>query len=252
MLMSHMESKGQRWPDMRSGEIGDVSNTFNYVLSDMMMNNLWVYDYGLLQESQNDHASVFPDQVSTEFAVSDPVLSSSSFLLDDTQHNIENDDPNSVKISEKIEPKVAQKKIRGLRSKRGKRTVFEGQWNFPLTPFVNLHRSVDNQASALSKRTLVKNDVGGPTLKKQKGVNLETNDMISESIDRCDNGVGLNSVGRWLEDVGFGRYAGVFEMHEVDEEALPLLTLDDLKEMGVLAVGTRRKLYAAICQLKGD
>ncbi|OMO58763.1 hypothetical protein CCACVL1_25367 [Corchorus capsularis] len=62
----------------------------------------------------------------------------------------------------------------------------------------------------------------------------------------------VTSVRGWLEDLGFSRYAGIFEMHEVDEEALPLLTLDDLKEMGVFAVGHRRRLYTAIQQLRGD
>ncbi|GJX81205.1 sterile alpha motif domain-containing protein [Tanacetum coccineum] len=95
-----------------------------------------------------------------------------------------------------------------------------------------------------------------PVLKKRKGQgsvdnqgsganNGEDNEIISESVS-------VNSVVGWLEHVGFGRYAGVFEMHEVDEEALPLLTLNDLKEMGVLALGSRRKLYAAICGLKGQ
>ncbi|KAJ4827197.1 hypothetical protein Tsubulata_016782 [Turnera subulata] len=40
----------------------------------------------------------------------------------------------------------------------------------------------------------------------------------------------VNTVTRWLEEQGLGRYSGIFEMHEVDEEALPLLTLEDLKE----------------------
>ncbi|GJU31129.1 pentatricopeptide repeat-containing protein [Tanacetum coccineum] len=78
-----------------------------------------------------------------------------------------------------------------------------------------------------------------PVLKKRKG---------QGSVDNQ----GVNSIGGWLEDVGFSRYAGVFEMHEVDEQALPFLTLNDLKEMGVLALGTQRKLYAAICGLKGQ
>ncbi|KAF2282918.1 hypothetical protein GH714_043235 [Hevea brasiliensis] len=60
----------------------------------------------------------------------------------------------------------------------------------------------------------------------------------------------VNTVTRWLEEQGFGKYAGVFEMHEVDEEALPLLNLEDLKEIGVFAVGSRRKLYTAIQQLR--
>ncbi|KAK0586636.1 hypothetical protein LWI29_010009 [Acer saccharum] len=62
----------------------------------------------------------------------------------------------------------------------------------------------------------------------------------------------VNTVSRWLEELGFGKYASVFEMHEVDEETLPLLTLEDLKEMGVFAVGPRRKLYTEIQQLRGE
>ncbi|KAK1433665.1 hypothetical protein QVD17_10579 [Tagetes erecta] len=245
MLMSHMESKDQRWPNLRLGELGDMSAGFNSVFSDMMMNNLWVYDFNVLdEESQSHHISGLPMQELSEYTVSDPALSSSRFLVD-TLENRENDDPNSIKITEMIECKATQKSIKGPRSKRCKRTVFEGPWNFTSPPSVSLHGSVDNQGSAMSKRSLGKNDLGEPTFKKQKGKNLENNDLIAES----DN---VNSVGRWLEDVGFGRYAGMFEMHEVDEEALPLLTLDDLKEMGVLAVGPRRKLYAAICRLSGN
>ncbi|KAK9066604.1 hypothetical protein SSX86_013927 [Deinandra increscens subsp. villosa] len=243
MLMSHMESKDQRWPNVRLGELGDI---FNNGFSDMMMNNLWVYDFNILEESQNHHISGLPVP---EYPASDTALSSSRFLdlLVDPQENRENDDPNSIKITEMVESKVSQvtqKSIKGPRSKRCKRTVFEGPWNFTSTPSVDLYGSVDNQGSGLSKRMLGEHDFGEPGFKKQRGENLEKNDLVSESIS-------VNSVGRWLEDVGFGRYAGVFEMHEVDEEALPLLTLDDLKEMGVLAVGTRRKLYAAICRLKG-
>ncbi|GMJ04892.1 hypothetical protein like AT3G48800 [Hibiscus trionum] len=53
----------------------------------------------------------------------------------------------------------------------------------------------------------------------------------------------------WLESLGLGRYAPVFEIHEVDEEILPLLTLEDLKDMGINAVGSRRKLFSAIQRL---
>ncbi|GLJ32427.1 hypothetical protein SUGI_0652450 [Cryptomeria japonica] len=50
----------------------------------------------------------------------------------------------------------------------------------------------------------------------------------------------------WLGGLGLGRYAELFEMHEVDKDVLPLLTLDDLREMGINAVGARRKIYSAI------
>ncbi|XP_039011467.1 ankyrin repeat and SAM domain-containing protein 6-like [Hibiscus syriacus] len=58
-----------------------------------------------------------------------------------------------------------------------------------------------------------------------------------------------DGVRTWLESLGLGRYAPVFEVHEVDEEILPLLTLEDLKDMGINAVGSRRKLFSAIQRL---
>ncbi|KAE8693979.1 Glycosyltransferase family 29 (sialyltransferase) family protein isoform 1 [Hibiscus syriacus] len=59
-----------------------------------------------------------------------------------------------------------------------------------------------------------------------------------------------DGVRTWLESLGLGRYAPVFEVHEVDEEILPLLTLEDLKDMGINAVGSRRKLFSAIQRLE--
>jgi hypothetical protein len=63
------------------------------------------------------------------------------------------------------------------------------------------------------------------------------------------NGGGIRS---WLDGLGLARYAPVFEIHEVDEEVLPLLTLDDLKDMGIGAVGSRRKLFDAIQKLRSS
>ncbi|KAJ6837283.1 putative ankyrin repeat and SAM domain-containing protein 6 [Iris pallida] len=54
----------------------------------------------------------------------------------------------------------------------------------------------------------------------------------------------------WLNRLGLGRYAPVFEIHEVDDEVLPMLTLEDLKDMGINAVGSRRKMFYAIQKLK--
>ncbi|XP_047328883.1 ankyrin repeat and SAM domain-containing protein 6-like [Impatiens glandulifera] len=58
-----------------------------------------------------------------------------------------------------------------------------------------------------------------------------------------------NGVKVWLNQLGLGRYAPVFEIHEVDDEVLPLLTLEDLKDMGINAVGSRRKMFCAIQKL---
>ena len=49
----------------------------------------------------------------------------------------------------------------------------------------------------------------------------------------------------WLESFGLRKYAQVFVENEIDFLALPLLTEDDLKELG-LPIGARRKLQAAI------
>ncbi|XP_039063069.1 uncharacterized protein LOC120207715 [Hibiscus syriacus] len=62
---------------------------------------------------------------------------------------------------------------------------------------------------------------------------------------RCEE----DGVRIWLNSLGLGRYAPVFEIHEVDDEVLPLLTLEDLKDMGINAVGSRRKMLRAIQKL---
>jgi len=53
----------------------------------------------------------------------------------------------------------------------------------------------------------------------------------------------------WLNGLELGRYWPVFQIHEVDEEVLPLLTLEDLKDMGINVVGSRRKMFCAIQKL---
>ncbi|KAM0859253.1 hypothetical protein ACQ4PT_047324 [Festuca glaucescens] len=57
-------------------------------------------------------------------------------------------------------------------------------------------------------------------------------------------------VAEWLWGMGMGRYAAAFETHEVDDEVLPCLTMDDLRDMGIGAVGARRKLFCAIQRLQ--
>jgi class 3 adenylate cyclase/tetratricopeptide (TPR) repeat protein len=52
----------------------------------------------------------------------------------------------------------------------------------------------------------------------------------------------------WLENLRLGKYADAFAENEIDFDALPHVTEEDLKEMGV-ALGARRKLLAAIAVL---
>ena len=56
----------------------------------------------------------------------------------------------------------------------------------------------------------------------------------------------------WLRSLGLGKYEAAFRENEIDEKVLPSLTAEDLKELGVSAVGHRRKLLDAIAALRSD
>src|SRR6185437_14720182 len=56
----------------------------------------------------------------------------------------------------------------------------------------------------------------------------------------------------WLRSLGLGKYEAVFRENEIDETVLPNLTAEDLKELGVTALGHRRKLLDAIAALRAD
>jgi hypothetical protein len=53
----------------------------------------------------------------------------------------------------------------------------------------------------------------------------------------------------WLQALGLERYVPTFRDNEIDWEVLPNLTSEDLRDMGVVAVGHRRKLLNAIAAL---
>jgi class 3 adenylate cyclase len=56
-------------------------------------------------------------------------------------------------------------------------------------------------------------------------------------------------VGDWLRSLGLAQYEAAFRDNEVDGKILPKLTAEDLKELGVTAVGHRRAILAAIEEL---
>ena len=58
-------------------------------------------------------------------------------------------------------------------------------------------------------------------------------------------------VGGWLRGLGLEQYEANFRDNKVDAAVLPQLTADDLKDIGVAAVGDRRKLLGAIAALAG-
>ncbi len=53
-------------------------------------------------------------------------------------------------------------------------------------------------------------------------------------------------VAAWLRDLGLERYESLFRDHKIDWDVLPKLTSEDLKEIGILAIGHRRRLLHAI------
>jgi class 3 adenylate cyclase len=56
-------------------------------------------------------------------------------------------------------------------------------------------------------------------------------------------------VAAWLESLGLERYAPAFRDNEIDWDALPKLSAEDLKDLGVVLGGHRRKLLDAIVAL---
>jgi class 3 adenylate cyclase len=56
-------------------------------------------------------------------------------------------------------------------------------------------------------------------------------------------------IAAWLQGLGFARYVPAFRDNEIDWEVLPKLTSEDLREIGVAAIGHRRKLLDAIAAL---
>jgi class 3 adenylate cyclase len=56
----------------------------------------------------------------------------------------------------------------------------------------------------------------------------------------------------WLRGLGLGKYEAAFRENEIDETVLPDLTAEDLKELGVTALGHRRKILDAVAALRTD
>jgi len=62
----------------------------------------------------------------------------------------------------------------------------------------------------------------------------------------------LMDIGNWLRTLGLGGYEAAFRENEINERVLPSLTQEDLKELGVAALGHRRILLDAIAALRTD
>lgn len=295
--MLSVESKRQRRPNVRLGEIGDASAAFSCGGSHKIKNDIhWEkrWDYGFLnpEESDYNYFSGFCQDRSSEFDFSDAAVF--PWLMVDADQNRENENPNSMNFVSEFDTlddiEMIKSEldygtlanncmpVKGRRSKRSRRTDFGGYWSSEVISPVNTEDekgeyqgkevmefasntrldtsaaygfnatlNLDHGASAMSKEVCEDDvEIDEPTFKSLSSESFSKHDVLED----CHGGI--DSVGRWLEVLGFGNYAGLFEMHEVDEEALPLLTPEDLKEIGVVAVGHRRKLYTAIQQLRNS
>jgi len=56
-------------------------------------------------------------------------------------------------------------------------------------------------------------------------------------------------VSAWLKQLGLAEYTAAFEANHVDWATLKELTADDLRDMGVVSIGHRRRLLSAIAAL---
>ena len=56
----------------------------------------------------------------------------------------------------------------------------------------------------------------------------------------------------WLRGLGLERYEAAFRDNEIDWDALPKLTAEDLKDLGVVLGSHRRKLLEAIAALQSE
>ena len=59
-------------------------------------------------------------------------------------------------------------------------------------------------------------------------------------------------VGEWLRTLGLEQYEPAFRANEIDESVLASLTAEDLKDLGVILVGHRRRLLDAIAALGAE
>ena len=57
---------------------------------------------------------------------------------------------------------------------------------------------------------------------------------------------------RHMRSLGLEKYEAAFRENEIDETVLPSLTHENLKELGVTALGHRLKLLDAIAALRSD
>ncbi|WVZ02437.1 hypothetical protein V8G54_023243 [Vigna mungo] len=77
-------------------------------------------------------------------------------------------------------------------------------------------------------------------------VRVSDNDDVESELRKQRKSDGVSS---WLYELGLSRYMPMFKIHEVDDELLPMLTLEDLK-YGDNAIKSKKKMYNTIQNLR--
>ncbi|XP_054819313.1 uncharacterized protein LOC129318516 [Prosopis cineraria] len=95
--------------------------------------------------------------------------------------------------------------------------------------------------------------------------NIHTNDCIDEGESKAQDitlpedemgpqllpkAATSSPVVDWLHNMGLSKYEGVFVKEEVDWDTLQWLTEEDLLSMGITALGPRKKIVHALCELR--
>ena len=76
---------------------------------------------------------------------------------------------------------------------------------------------------------------------------LDTSPEANHDVPPPIMGAPVMDIVVWLRSLGLGKYEAAFRENEIDETVLPDLTREDLKELGVAALGHRRKLLDCDC-----
>ena len=87
---------------------------------------------------------------------------------------------------------------------------------------------------------------GSGRCRSAAGIVEERSVLTLRRVGKRGRGAACLMFARWLTEQGLEQYAPVFAENAIDDEILRTLSGDDLKELGVEALGHRKKLLAAI------
>ncbi|KAH9543328.1 hypothetical protein CY35_13G059100 [Sphagnum magellanicum] len=140
----------------------------------------------------------------------------------------------------KVNGQASEKLIRSTTCIQDKEVIFPGiKWNSQEE--AGIHGAYNILAPKLSNGSMQIPTISDSELALSKQVNRVA--VVEAKLEEVG---GLTD---WLVQHGLGVFVGLFEERNIDEEALVQLTMEALKEMGVYAVGPRRKLIWAIQNL---